>query len=64
LVGSWARRAITRDFCSALAALVSPVQNILKYFFLNDHFFTIFFPIAQQAEQAVVPRLQSLNKFL
>jgi hypothetical protein len=31
----WARHAGTRDFYLALAALVSPVQNI---FFLSGHF--------------------------
>ncbi len=41
----------TRDFCSALAALVGPVQNI---YFLNVHFFSSFVPIAQQAGQAAV----------
>jgi hypothetical protein len=43
LVGSF-------NFCSALAALVGPVQNIL---FLAIHYFNSFFPIAQQAGQAV-----------
>jgi hypothetical protein len=40
----WACRAGTRDFCSALAAQVGPVQNI---FFLTVHYFTstkYFFP--------------------
>jgi hypothetical protein len=32
----WACHAGTRDFCSALAALVGSVQNI---FFLSVHFF-------------------------
>jgi hypothetical protein len=40
----------TRDFCSALAALVSPVQNI---FFLTVYDYNSFVPIAQQAGQAV-----------
>jgi hypothetical protein len=35
-------------FCSVLAALVGPVQNI---FFLTIHFFKTFVPIAQQAGQ-------------
>ncbi len=39
----------TRDLCSALAALVSPAQNI---FFLTVHYFNSFLPIAQQARQA------------
>ncbi len=47
----WACRAGTRDFCSALAALVSPVQNI---FFLAVHYFNFFVLIAQQARQAAV----------
>jgi hypothetical protein len=42
-----------KDFCSALAALVGPVQNII---FLAVHYFTSFVPIAQQARQAVMPR--------
>ncbi len=45
------RRAGTIDFCPALAALVSPVQNII---FLTIHFFTLLVPIAQQPGQAVV----------
>jgi hypothetical protein len=40
----WACRAGTRDFCSALAALVGPAQTIS---FLSVHYF--FSPIAQQA---------------
>jgi hypothetical protein len=47
----WACRAGTRDFCPALAALVSPVQNIT---FFTALFFTILVPIAQQPGQAVV----------
>ncbi len=43
----WACRAGTRDFCSALAALVGSVQNIC---FLTVHYF----PIAQQSWQAAV----------
>ncbi len=38
----------TRDFCSALAALVGPVQN---NFFLTVHYFNSFVPIGQQAGQ-------------
>ncbi len=44
-------RAGTRDFCSALAAQVGPVQNI---FFLTVHYFNDFVPIAQQAGQAAM----------
>ncbi len=47
----WARRASTIDFCPALAALVSPVQNII---FLAKHFFTVLAPIVQQTGQAVL----------
>ncbi len=46
----WARRAGTIDFSPALAALISPVQNII---FLTVHFFTLV-PIAQQPRQAAV----------
>jgi hypothetical protein len=38
----WAWRAGTRDFCSVLAALAGPVQNI---FFLTIHYFNSFVPI-------------------
>jgi hypothetical protein len=41
----WARRASTKDFCLALAALVSQLQNII---FLPLHFFTLLVPIIQQ----------------
>ncbi len=45
----WACRAGTRDFCSALAALVGPVQNF---------YFSSFVPVAQQAgQEAVLGRL-------
>ncbi len=37
-VGLWARRAGTRDFFPALAALENPVQNII---FLTVHFFDL-----------------------
>jgi hypothetical protein len=37
----WACRAGTRDFCSALDALVGPVKNI---FFLTMHYFNLFCP--------------------
>jgi hypothetical protein len=52
-----AHRASTRDFCPALAALVSSVQNIFSY----GHYFTSFVPVAQQAGQAVVPHHLSLS---
>ncbi len=45
----WACPAGTRDFCSALAALVGPVQTI---FFLAVHYLNSFVPMAQQAGQA------------
>ncbi len=45
----WARRAGARDFYPALAALVSPVQNIC---FLIAHFFPLFVPIAHQPGQS------------
>jgi hypothetical protein len=41
----WTRRAGTIDFFLALAALVSPVQNII---FLTAHFSLYSVPIAQQ----------------
>jgi hypothetical protein len=47
----WACRASTIDFCPALAALVSPVQNII---FFAARFFTLLAPIVRQAGQAVV----------
>ncbi len=47
----WACRDCTRDFCSALAALVSPVQNI---FSPSEHYFGFFVLIAQQGRQAAV----------
>jgi hypothetical protein len=44
----WARRALTRDFCTALVALADPVQNII---FLTIRYFNSLVPIAQQARQ-------------
>jgi hypothetical protein len=41
----WTRRAGAIDFCSAFAALVSPVQNII---FLTSHYFILCVLIAQQ----------------
>jgi hypothetical protein len=46
----WDRRAGTRECYPALAALVSPVQNI---FFLTLHCFNLCVPIAQQPGQEV-----------
>ncbi len=54
----WACRGSTKDFCSALAALVGPVENI---FFLTVHYFNYFFPIAQQAGQAAMLGRLSLS---
>jgi hypothetical protein len=56
LLGSLCRY---KRFCPALAALVSPVQNI---FFLTGHHFTLFVHIDEQAGQAVVPHRLSLKK--
>jgi hypothetical protein len=56
----WACRAGTRDFCSSLAALVGPVQNI---FFPNLHY-NLFVPVVQQAGQAVVLGRMSLSMCL
>ncbi len=48
----WACRAGTREFCSALAALVGPVQNVI---FLTVHYsISIPLSIAQEVGQAVV----------
>jgi hypothetical protein len=58
LLVRWACRAGTRDFCSSLAALVVPVQNI---FFLAVHYFNSFVPVAQQAGQAAVLGRLSLS---
>jgi hypothetical protein len=57
----WACRVSTRDFCSPLAALVGPVQNI---FFLSQHNFYSFVSNAQQAGQAVVLGRLSLSMCL
>jgi hypothetical protein len=54
----WPRRAGTRIFRPALAALVGSVPNI---FFLTANYFTSFVPIAQQTGQEVVPGLLSLR---
>jgi hypothetical protein len=44
-------------FCPALAALVSPIKNII---FFTAHLFTLLVPIAQQPGQEVVPGRLSL----
>jgi hypothetical protein len=51
----------TRDFCSTLAALVSPVQNT---FFPHCTLLQFLCPIAQQAGQAVVLGRLSLSMCL
>jgi hypothetical protein len=51
----------TRDFWSAVAALVSPAQNS---FFLALHFFSFFVLIAYQAGQAAVLGRLSLSMCL
>ncbi len=61
LVGSLRSLCWPKSFCSALAALVGPVQNII---FLTVHYFTSFVPTVQQAGQAVVPRRLSPNMCL
>ncbi len=48
---SWACRACTRDFCSAFAALASPLQINFSF---TVHYFNSFVPTAQQAGQAAV----------
>ncbi len=58
----WARRAGTRDFCSALASLVGPVPT--NIFFLTVHYFNSFVPIAQPAGQAAVLGHLSLSECL
>ncbi len=58
---SWACRAGTWYFWSALAALVGPVQNI---FFFPLHYFNSFVPIAHQAGHAAVPGRLSLSMCL
>jgi hypothetical protein len=56
----WACRADTRDFCSALAALVSQVQNIFTAYTIS----ILRFPIAQQAGQAALLGRLSLGMCL
>jgi hypothetical protein len=58
LVGSLACHTGTRDFWSALAALVGSVKNI---FLLTVQYFNYFVPIAQQAGQAAVLGRLSLS---
>jgi hypothetical protein len=50
----------TRDFCSALAAVIGPVENII---FLIVHYFNSFVPIAQLGQAALLGRL-SLSRCL
>jgi hypothetical protein len=50
-----------RDFFPALAALISPVQNI---FFHTADYFSSFVPISKPAGQVVVPGRLSLNMCL
>jgi hypothetical protein len=57
----WSCRVGSKDFCSALAALVDPVQNI---FFLTVHYFNDFDPIAQQSGQAAMLGRLSLSTVL
>jgi hypothetical protein len=57
----WACHAGTRDFCPVLAALVSPVQNIISP---QRTLFQSFVPIAQQAGQSVEQGRQSLRMCL
>ncbi len=54
----WTCCADKRDFYSALAALVGPVQNII---FLAIYYFDPFVPIAQQPVQAAVLGRLSLS---
>jgi hypothetical protein len=48
----------TKGFCPSVAALFSPIKNIL---FFTVHYFNTFVPIVQQAGQAVVQGRLSLN---
>ncbi len=57
----WACRAGTRDFCSALAALIGPLQNV---FFPHRHYFNSFVIVAQKAGQAAVLGRLSLRLYL
>jgi hypothetical protein len=50
-------RAGTKDFCSVLAALFGPIQNI----FSHRTIFNSFVPITQQAGQAAVLGRLSLS---
>jgi hypothetical protein len=56
----WPCRAGTRDFCSALVALVGPVN----FFFLAVHLSNSFVPVAQQNGQAAVLGRLSLSMCL
>jgi hypothetical protein len=58
----WARRAGTKDFYSALDALVSPLQNI---FFLTPHTFSFYVSSSlSNLGRPVVPGRLSLNMYL
>ncbi len=55
----WHENAGTRDFCSALAALVGPVQYNTFFSLYTTHsiqyiYFNYFVPIAKQTGQAAV----------
>ncbi len=56
LLVCWACRAVTSDFCSALAALVGLVQNI---FFLTVHYFdsSVLLSTRKAGQAAVLGRL-------
>jgi hypothetical protein len=54
----WSFYVVTRDFYSALAALVGPVQTII---FLTVHYFNDLVPIAQQSGQTAVLGRLSLS---
>ncbi len=56
----WACRAGTSGFCSALAALVGRVQNIIS----SPYTISFFCSIAQQARQAAVLGRLSLSMSL
>jgi hypothetical protein len=57
----WVCRAGTRDFCSALAALVGSVQNIFP---IPVHYFISFVSNARQDGQAAVLDRLSLSMCL
>jgi hypothetical protein len=57
----WTCLAGTRDFCSALAALIGPVQI---FFPLTVHYFISVAPVEQQAGKAAVLGRLSLSMCL